>query len=127
MEFSHKSVLLQEAVDALKVKPGGVYVDCTAGGGGHSAEILRRLGDAGKLILFDQDPDAIETLRARFGSDSRVTIVRTNFSAIRDVLEERGIDRVNGILADLGVSSHQLDTAERGFSFHVDAPLDMRM
>ena len=127
MEFSHKSVLLQEAVDALKVKPCGVYVDCTAGGGGHSAEILRRLGDTGKLILFDQDPDAIETLRKRFDADSRVTIVRTNFSAIRDVLEECGVDRVDGILADLGVSSHQLDTAARGFSFHADAPLDMRM
>ena len=127
MEFSHKSVLLREAVDALAVTPGGIYVDCTAGGGGHSAEILRRLDAAGRLILFDQDPDAIETLRARFGADSRVTVVQTNFSAIRDVLRDLGIDRVNGILADLGVSSHQLDTAERGFSFHMDAPLDMRM
>ena len=127
MEFGHKSVLLREAVDALAVIPGGVYVDCTAGGGGHSAEILRRLDAEGKLILFDQDPDAIETLRARFGADSRVTVVQTNFSAIRDVLRDLGVDRVNGILADLGVSSHQLDTAERGFSFHMDAPLDMRM
>ena len=127
MEFSHKSVLLREAVDALDIKPGGVYIDCTAGGGGHSAEILRRLDSAGRLILFDQDPDAIETLRDRFGEDPRVSVVQTNFSAIRDVLRELTIDRADGILADLGVSSHQLDTAERGFSFHMDAPLDMRM
>lgn len=127
MEFSHKSVLLREAVDALDIKPGGVYIDCTAGGGGHSAEILRRLDSAGRLILFDQDPDAIETLRERFGEDPRVSVVQTNFSAIRDVLRELAIDRADGILADLGVSSHQLDTAERGFSFHMDAPLDMRM
>jgi 16S rRNA (cytosine1402-N4)-methyltransferase len=127
MEFSHKSVLLREAVDALNIRPDGVYLDCTAGGGGHSAEILSRLGKAGRLVLLDQDPDAIETLRDRFGEDPRVSVVQTNFSALRDVLQRLEIDRADGVLADLGVSSHQLDTAERGFSFHTDAPLDMRM
>ena len=127
MDFSHKSVLLREAVDALNIKPDGVYVDCTAGGGGHSAEILSRLHAQGRLILFDQDPDAIGTLRFRFDADARVTIVQTNFSAIRAVLRNLEIDRADGVLADLGVSSHQLDTASRGFSFHMDAPLDMRM
>ena len=127
MEFSHKSVLLREAVDALNIRPDGVYLDCTAGGGGHSAAILSRLGEAGRLVLLDQDPDAIETLRRRFGEDARVTVVQTNFSALRDVLQKLEIDRADGVLADLGVSSHQLDTAERGFSFHTDAPLDMRM
>ena len=127
MEFQHISVLLQEAVDALDVKESGVYVDCTAGGGGHSAEILSRLGPKGRLLCLDQDPDAIETLHARFDGDPRVSIVQTNFSAIRTVLQNQSIDRADGILADLGVSSHQLDTASRGFSFHADAPLDMRM
>lgn len=127
MEFNHKSVLLREAVDALRIRPDGVYIDCTAGGGGHSAAILNRLGEAGRLVLLDQDPDAIETLRRRFGEDARVTVVQTNFSALRNVLRDLEIDRADGVLADLGVSSHQLDTTERGFSFHADAPLDMRM
>lgn len=127
MEFSHVSVLLEEAVDALDVKEDGVYVDATAGAGGHSAEILRRLGKSGRLFCFDQDPDAIAVLRERFRSDSRVTVIQTNFSAIRSVLSAQGTNRADGILADLGVSSHQLDTVSRGFSFHADAPLDMRM
>ena len=127
MEFSHVSVLLEEAVDALDVKEDGVYVDATAGAGGHSAEILRRLGKTGRLYCFDQDPDAIAVLRERFRSDSRVTVIQTNFSAIRSVLLAQGTNRADGILADLGVSSHQLDTVSRGFSFHADAPLDMRM
>ena len=127
MEFQHISVLLHEAVDALNVNPAGTYVDCTAGGGGHSAEILRRLGPDGRLVLLDQDPDAIATLHERFDADPRAAIVQTNFSAIHDALQGQGIDRADGILADLGVSSHQLDTASRGFSFHADAPLDMRM
>ena len=127
MEFNHVSVLLQEAVDALNVKEDGVYVDATAGAGGHSAEILRRLGEKGKLLCFDRDPDAIETLQTRFKDDGRVAVIQTNFSAVRSVLQSQGIASVDGILADLGVSSHQLDTASRGFSFHVDAPLDMRM
>ena len=127
MGFTHVSVLLQEAVDALRVKPDGVYVDATAGAGGHSAEILRRLGEGGRLLCFDQDPDAIAVLRERFKDDARVTVIQTNFSSIRSVLGAQGVKSVDGILADLGVSSHQLDTASRGFSFHADAPLDMRM
>ena len=108
MEFQHISVLLNEAVDALNVKPAGVYVDCTAGGGGHSAEILRRLGPDGRLVLLDQDPDAIATLRERFGADARVTIVQTNFSAIRTALNQQGIDRADGILA-IPASSEGID------------------
>ena len=127
MEFNHISVLLEESVNALEVKPDGIYVDCTAGGGGHSAEVLKKLGVNGRMILFDRDPDAIETVTNRFKDDGRVAIVHSNFSEIKKVLEEMNVDGVDGIIADLGVSSHQLDTAERGFSFHYDAPLDMRM
>lgn len=126
MEFNHISVLLDETIQSLDIKENGIYVDCTAGGGGHSSAILKALGD-GRLIAFDQDPDAIEVLNERLGADRRVTIVRSNFENLRQVLSELGIDKVDGILADLGVSSHQLDTAERGFSVHNDAPLDMRM
>ncbi len=111
----------------MNIKPEGVYVDCTAGGGGHSAAILAHLGKGGRMVLIDQDPDAIETVTNRFAGDSRVTIVKNNFCNISNILDELGIDRVDGIVADLGVSSHQLDKAERGFSFHNDAPLDMRM
>ena len=127
MEFNHISVLLEESVNALDIKPDGIYVDCTAGGGGHSAEVLKKLGENGRMVLFDRDPDAIETVTNRFKGDKRVTIVHSNFSEIKKVLAELNIDGVDGIIADLGVSSHQLDTAERGFSFHYDAPLDMRM
>ncbi len=127
MEFNHISVLLEESVVALNIKPDGIYVDCTAGGGGHSAEVLKHLGENGRMILFDRDPDAIETVTNRFKGDERVTIVHSNFSEIKKILGELGVDGVDGIIADLGVSSHQLDTAERGFSFHYDAPLDMRM
>ena len=127
MEFKHISVLLEESVEALNVKSDGVYVDCTAGGGGHSAAVLARLGEQGRMVLIDQDPDAIQTLTKRFEGDNRVTIVRSNFSDIDNILSSLGIDGVDGIVADLGVSSHQLDTAERGFSYHYDAPLDMRM
>ncbi len=127
MDFKHISVLLEESVNSLNIKPDGVYVDCTAGGGGHSAAILSRLGEKGKMVLIDQDPDAIEVLTERFKGDSRVNIVHNNFSNIDSILNSLGIDGVDGIVADLGVSSHQLDTAERGFSYHYDAPLDMRM
>lgn len=127
MEFNHISVLLEESVRALDVKPDGIYVDCTAGGGGHSAEVLKKLAENGRMILIDRDPDAIEALEARFGGDGRVTVVHDNFSNIRAVLSGLGIDGVDGVIADLGVSSHQLDTPERGFSFHTDAELDMRM
>ena len=127
MEFNHISVLLEESVNALDIKPDGIYVDCTAGGGGHSAEVLKKLGENGRMILFDRDPDAIETVTNRFKDDNRVTIVHSNFSEIKKVLGELNISGVDGVIADLGVSSHQLDTVERGFSFHYDAPLDMRM
>ena len=126
MEFSHIPVLLQETIEALHIRENGVYVDCTAGGGGHSAEILARLS-GGTLIDIDRDPQAIETLSARFDGRENVRIVHDNFFAIESVLAREGIAGADGILADLGVSSHQLDTAERGFSFHMDAPLDMRM
>lgn len=126
MEFSHVSVLLFEAVGSLNIKKDGVYVDCTAGGGGHSAEILKRL-ENGRLFALDRDPEAILALKERFKGDERVTVVQTEFENIRSVLATYGEEHADGVLADLGVSSHQLDTAERGFSFHSDAPLDMRM
>ena len=126
MAFSHIPVLLSETIDALRILPGGVYVDCTAGGGGHSSEILKRL-TSGTLVDIDRDPQAIETLQNRFSAHENVRIVQDNFFNIASVLLREGIDGADGILADLGVSSHQLDTAERGFSFHMDAPLDMRM
>ena len=127
MDFNHISVLLEESVNSLNIKPDGIYVDCTAGGGGHSAAILAHLGKDGRMVLIDQDPDAVATVRERFAGDSRVTVVKNNFCNISSILDELGITQVDGIVADLGVSSHQLDKAERGFSFHNDAPLDMRM
>ena len=127
MEFVHKSVLLQEAVDALSVKDNGIYVDATAGGGGHSSEIIKKLGSEGRLIDVDRDPDAIAVLTEKFKNHENVLIVHDVFDNIRNILTQNNIDGVDGILADLGVSSYQLDTAERGFSVHKDAPLDMRM
>lgn len=128
MEFVHKSVLLQETTDALQVKPDGIYVDGTLGGGGHSYEICRRLGPEGRLIGIDQDAAAIQAAGERlkeFGD--RVTIVRDNYVNFCSVMNMLGIGKVDGILLDIGVSSHQIDTAERGFSYMEDAPLDMRM
>ncbi len=127
MNFEHISVLLNETVDSLNVKKDGIYVDCTAGGGGHSRAVLARLGENGRLIAIDQDPDAIAVLKERFSGDKRVTVVQKNFSQLKEILSKLDIEYVDGVLADLGVSSHQLDTAERGFSVHNDAPLDMRM
>ena len=124
--FNHIPVLFNETIDALCVRPDGIYVDCTAGGGGHSAAVLEKL-TTGRLICIDQDPEAIATLTKRFGGDERVTIVHDNFVNIETALKSLGIVGVDGVMADLGVSSHQLDTDERGFSFHKDAPLDMRM
>jgi 16S rRNA (cytosine1402-N4)-methyltransferase len=126
MAFSHVPVLLQQTIEALRIDPQGVYVDCTAGGGGHSAAILDRL-QSGMLVDVDRDPQAIEALRARFAGRANVRILHGNFFDLPALLSDAGIDGADGILADLGVSSHQLDTAERGFSFHQDAPLDMRM
>ncbi len=128
MEFKHKSVLLDETIENLNIKPNGVYVDGTLGGGGHSHEIARRLTEGGRLIGIDQDADAIAAATKRLSEFSdRVTIVRNNYCNIEQVLNELGIDKVDGIVLDLGVSSYQLDTAERGFTYKVDAPLDMRM
>lgn len=124
MDFSHVPVLFQETIDSLHVKPDGIYVDCTAGGGGHAGAVLAKLQENGRLIAIDRDPDAIAVLQARFEKDARVRIVQDTFDHISEIL---GNTHVDGILADLGVSSYQLDTAERGFSFHKDAPLDMRM
>ncbi len=126
--FSHVSVLLSECIEGLAIKPGGIYVDCTAGGGGHSFEIASRLGEGGRLISIDQDADAIAACTKRLSPHGeKCTVVQANFSHLSDVLADLGIDRVDGVLADLGVSSYQLDTAERGFSYMADAPLDMRM
>ena len=126
MEFSHIPVLLEETIEGLSIKENGIYVDGTAGGGGHSGAILKRL-TTGKLISIDQDPDAIRTLTEKFKKNENAIIVKGNFGDMKDLLELRGVGRVDGVLLDIGVSSHQLDTASRGFSFHEDAPLDMRM
>ena len=128
MEFKHKSVLLNETIDGLNIKPDGIYVDGTLGGGGHAYEVCRRLGEKGGIVGIDQDAAAIEAASARlkdFGE--KVTIVRSNYCDMKSKLHELGIDKVDGIVLDLGVSSYQLDTAERGFSYREDAPLDMRM
>ena len=119
----HIPVLLGESVDGLDIKPGGVYVDVTFGGGGHSREILRRLGEGGHLYSFDQDADAERNIV----DDPRFTFVRSNFRYLKNWMQYYGVDRIDGLLADLGVSSHHLDDETRGFSFRFDAPLDMRM
>lgn len=124
MEFVHKSVLFDEAIQALNLDNNKIIADGTAGGGGHSREIAKT---AKQLIAIDQDPDAINVLNERIGSMDNVTIVQDNFSNIKQILNKLGIDKIDGLLLDLGVSSFQLDTADRGFSFHKDAPLDMRM
>lgn len=126
MSFSHIPVLLDETIKSLNIKENGIYVDATAGGGGHSSEILKRL-KYGKLICIDQDPDAIRNLKDKFADEENVIIIKGNFGDIENLLHDRAIYQVDGILMDIGVSSHQLDTKERGFSFHEDAPLDMRM
>ena len=127
MDFIHKSVLLDEAGDALSVKHDGIYVDATAGGGGHSSKILESLDSSGKLVAIDRDPDAVAVLSEKFKEKPNVIIVNDVFDNIKSILEKQNIASVDGILADLGVSSYQLDNPERGFSFHKDAPLDMRM
>ena len=128
MEFKHKSVLLNETIDGLNIKPDGIYVDGTLGGGGHAYEVCRRLGEKGSIVGIDQDAAAIEAASARLkGFGEKVTIVRSNYCDMKSKLHELGIDKVDGIVLDLGVSSYQLDTAERGFSYREDAPLDMRM
>lgn len=128
MEFNHTSVLLNETIEGLKIKPDGIYVDGTLGGGGHSLEIAKRLNDNGRLIGIDQDEAAILAAGERlkdFGD--KVTIVRSNYRNALSVLHDLGIEKIDGMMLDLGVSSYQLDTQERGFSYRYDAPLDMRM
>lgn len=128
MEFKHKSVLLEETIESLKIKPDGIYLDGTLGGGGHSYEICKRLGEKGQLIGIDQDADAIRAAGERlkeFGD--KVTIIRNNYCNAKTALAEIGISHVDGIVLDLGVSSYQLDTVERGFTYKYDTALDMRM
>ena len=128
VNFSHKSVLLFECIEALNIRDGYTYVDCTTGGGGHSLEIAKRMGKNSRLICFDQDTDAIKAAKERLSDFSdRVTFINENFSSIGSVLDELKVDNLGGVLADLGCSSYQFDTPERGFSYMNDAPLDMRM
>ena len=128
MVFEHKSVLLEETIEGLNIKPDGIYVDGTLGGGGHAYEVCRRLNDKGRFIGIDQDAAAIEAAGARLSDfGEKVTIIRSNYCNMKSELQKIGIDKVDGIVLDLGVSSYQLDTAERGFSYREDAPLDMRM
>ena len=127
MEFSHVSVMLEESINGLNIKPDGIYVDGTAGGAGHSCEIAKHLNENGLLIALDRDPDAVIAASERLSVYKNAKVIRSNYSQLREVLDSLGIDKVDGVLMDLGVSSHQLDTGSRGFSYHVDAPLDMRM
>ncbi|MBQ3861172.1 MAG: 16S rRNA (cytosine(1402)-N(4))-methyltransferase RsmH [Clostridia bacterium] len=128
MEFSHLSVMLPEVIAALEPERGGVYVDCTAGGGGHSLEIAKRLPEGSRLICLDQDDDALDACRVRLaGFMDRVTLVKSNFRDLDAALDLCGAEKLDGALWDLGVSSHQLDDGDRGFSYSKDAPLDMRM
>lgn len=127
MEFNHKTVLLNEAVDGLNIKKGGIYVDGTCGGAGHSSLIARKLEGTGTLICLDKDPDAISVITKRLEEFSNTKIISSDFKNIPAVLDSLGIAEVDGIILDLGVSSYQLDTADRGFSYNYDAPLDMRM
>lgn len=127
MEFSHKTVLLNETLEFLKINPMGVYVDGTAGGAGLSLEIAKKLSKFGKLISIDRDPDAILVCKQRMSDYKNVSVVQNNFANVSDIVHSLGIDSVDGVVLDLGVSSYQLDEAERGFSYKNDAPLDMRM
>lgn len=126
MEFSHVPVLFGETIDSLNIQPGGTYVDGTAGGGGHSEAILKKL-TTGRLVSIDQDPDAIKAVQERLSVYPGSIIIRGNFARMKELCAEHGITRADGVLLDIGVSSYQLDTPERGFSYHSDAPLDMRM
>ncbi len=128
ISFSHRSVLLDECIEGLNIRPDGIYIDGTAGGAGHSSVIASHLGAGGKLFALDQDITAVKVATERLSPfGERAEVVHTNFSSLADVCRERGIEHIDGLLLDLGVSSYQLDTAERGFSYRADAPLDMRM
>ncbi|WP_430600804.1 ribosomal RNA small subunit methyltransferase H [Enterococcus sp. DIV0008] len=129
-DFQHYTVMLQETVDGLKIRPEGVYVDCTLGGAGHSEYLLSQLSEEGHLFAFDQDQTAIDHAKERLApyvAKGMVTFIKSNFRYLKEALHQHGVSRVDGIFYDLGVSSPQLDEAERGFSYHQDAPLDMRM
>lgn len=127
MEFSHIPVMLDECIEGLDIRPDGIYVDGTAGGAGHSSAIASQLNENGRLIALDRDPDAVATASERLSVYKNAQVVHSNYSQVREVLDSLGIDKVDGILMDLGVSSFQLDEESRGFSYHSDAPLDMRM
>ncbi len=127
MEFKHFSVMLEECIEMLDIKEDGIYVDCTLGGAGHSKEILKKLSPKGRLIGIDQDLDALKAAKEKLKDFNNVTYVHNNFYNIKDILESLGIEKVDGILMDLGVSSYQLDQGERGFSYMKEAALDMRM
>ncbi len=127
MDFRHVPVLFNETIESLNIVPDGIYADCTAGGGGHSKAIADRLSEKGRLYAFDRDPDAIANLRVKFADYKNVIVVKSNYCEIDKRMAELGIEGFDGIIVDLGVSSYQLDTPERGFSFRSDAPLDMRM
>lgn len=127
MEFNHISVLLDECIQGLNIKSKGIYIDGTAGGAGHSTEIAKKLSQSGKLFAIDKDPNAILVAKERLLPYKMATVIQNDFSNIEDIAKEQQITQVDGILLDLGVSSHQLDEAQRGFSYHNDAPLDMRM
>lgn len=128
MEFHHVSVLLNETIDSLNIRPDGIYVDGTLGGGGHSLEIVKRLSEKGRLIGLDRDENAIQAASERLkGYKDKITFVRSNYDRFPEIMQELGLAGVDGIVLDLGVSSYQLDTSERGFSYREDAPLDMRM
>lgn len=126
-DFSHISVLLEETVCGLNIKPDGIYVDGTTGGGGHSSVVLSKLSNDGHLYCFDRDPDAIIACKERFKGIDNVTLINEKYSSLKTVLNNIGVERIDGLMLDLGVSSHQLDTKDRGFSYHLEAPLDMRM
>ncbi len=125
--FCHTPVLLRETLEALSVRPNGTYIDGTAGGGGHARAVLDRLAPGGRLLAIDRDPDAIAALSERFGADGRMQIAKGNYRDMERIAAAHSIAAADGVLLDIGVSSHQLDDAERGFSYHADAPLDMRM
>ncbi len=127
MEFRHIPVMLHECIDGLNIRPDGIYVDGTAGGAGHSCAIAEKLGEKGRLISFDRDPDAVAAAAERLSAFPNAMVVHSNYSEMKSVLQDLGISTVDGVLMDLGVSSFQLDEASRGFSYHSDAPLDMRM
>lgn len=128
MKFYHEPVLLKETIEALNIKENGIYVDCTVGGAGHSIEILKRVGEGGKLVAIDQDEEALLTAAQRLKDyKNQVYFIKCNYAYLNKILDELDIDFVDGVLMDIGVSSHQLDEGDRGFSYHKDAPLDMRM